>query len=127
MFGITKINIGALGLLFDIYGSFWLVKSIIWRSRKQIELETGTYFDNNPYALISQIGSKWSGWYGFTFLALGFLGQFLNQIHNFYITISLIIWIIAALIVVGFVFNNFIKRELNKKIPKEFLERYGKI
>ncbi|EKE20772.1 MAG: hypothetical protein ACD_7C00489G0003 [uncultured bacterium] len=121
-----KIDIYALALITDIYGAFWLAKGIIWRSRRQIELETTTFYDGNPYQKAGQIETFFYGWYGFIFLAIGFIGQIISQNFEKVIQFKYFIIYIAFLIVLNIAYIKLIKVKSNKEIPKEVVKKHGK-
>lgn len=73
-------NPSSIGLLFDIYGAFWLAKAIIIRRYKDIEDETSTKYGYNLTARESQIKARFEGWIGFFFLSLGFTLQFVSSL-----------------------------------------------
>lgn len=122
---MKEINLIVFGLILDMYGVFWLSKAIIWRSKRQIELETATFFNSNPYLKQVQVEAKYYGWFGFTFLILGFLGQIFGQIVAITMKLNTVLVIIALLLIVGLIFNRLARKHINKNIPKEFREKHG--
>lgn len=120
-----EVNISVLGLIFDIVGAFWLAKAIIWRSKRQIELETTSFYDSNPYQRQAQDEAKYYGWFGFILLSLGFMVQILGEIIYIKLKTWIILLFIAVLLSVGYFLNKFIKRRSSKNIPKEFKDKYG--
>ena len=121
----SSANIGALGLIFDMFGAFWLAKSVIWRTKKQVELETTSFWDGNPYQKLSQEISKWYGWLGFILIFLGFGMQFCAQLFNFKVTWELTGIIVVLLLLSGLIFNKTIIKHYDKKVPREFRDLHG--
>ena len=120
-----KVDIYTLSLVFDIYGAFWLARSLIIKSKSQIELESTSFWGGNYYLKASQLGAFYFGWYGFAFLAIGFLGQIVSQ--NIYLSFNLQILLIIMLILIlfGIKFNQFTISKINKVIPSEVRDKHG--
>lgn len=122
-----KIDIYTLAIITDIYGAFWLAKGIILHSRRQIKLESTTFWGGgNLYLIAAQIEARYYGWCGFSFLTLGFLGQILVQNYNTNISLTFLILYVLGLILIGYFFNKKAKSESNKHIPEITKNKHGK-
>lgn len=121
------LTVGSIGLIFDLYGTFWLAKSVIWRTKNQINLETATFWDDNPYLRLSQEISRVWGWVGFVSLFIGFGLQFLGQVINFKVHSNLVLVLVALILAFGLISNRIVINHFNKKLPREFRERYGSL
>lgn len=117
-----------MGLLFDITGAYWLAKSIVWRSKRQIELETKTFYGSNPFALAAAREAKEYGWFGFAFLFIGFSLQALGQIFpNLKIKLLWFLIIIIVLLLFSNIFSAWTRKKSNKSLPEETKKRHGEI
>ncbi|MDB4940247.1 MAG: hypothetical protein JWO40_672 [Candidatus Doudnabacteria bacterium] len=120
-----QYSISFLGLILDVYGSFWLVKSIIITSSRVSKLKADTFFDENPYAKASEHETRLSSYFGFTFLILGFIGQALAVVYPLKISLMLTITITTVVIVMGVVYHYRSLRSADKLIPKDFRDKHG--
>lgn len=123
---MNNFSISVIGLVFDIFGAFWLAKSIIWRSKRTIENESMMLYGGNPYLKRAQHQAQLYGWFGFILLFIGFLTQALGQIYiqtkiDLFSTLDLIIILLLFSLVINDVFN----KKLKKIIPEKTRERYG--
>jgi hypothetical protein len=67
-------NLSKIGLAFNFIGTVVLVLSLI-KSNKQIDKESGTYWDNNPYTKLSITRDRRLAIIGLSLIAIGFLLQ----------------------------------------------------
>jgi hypothetical protein len=67
--------VAAAGLIFDIAGAFALAQAFMFKGAKQQRVETDSYFNFNPVAVVSAAQQRADAWMGFFLLALGFVGQ----------------------------------------------------
>ncbi len=63
------------GLILDIAGAFALAQAFMFKGLHQQRIETETYYDFNPVAVVSLAEQRIDAWVGFGLLAAGFLGQ----------------------------------------------------
>lgn len=123
---MNNFPISVIGLMFDIFGAFWLAKSIIWRSKRNIENESMMLYGGNPYLKKAQHQAKLYGWFGFILLFTGFLTQAIGQIYaqikiDLFSTADLIVILLLFSLIINDVFN----KKLRKIIPNKTRRRYG--
>ena len=133
------------GLGFDILGAFFLAKSFLTKSIKDITKESATCFASNPSLCDSLIKQKWDVVFGFGFIGLGFLFQLIYYLVEIPISKVALLVLLFVLVLIGITSSVIIKVITNKEIPmvgnaklkvevdrikpsdKQSIEHYGKV
>ncbi|MFT5281080.1 MAG: hypothetical protein ACI9AR_000536 [Flavobacteriaceae bacterium] len=110
-------SIAVLGLVFDIFGAFWLSQSFMIRTNKKMEEETSIGYNGNPYFFALARESRSAGRVGFVLLVAGFVLQGLGQV-NVKLNISLcgLIVFFVCLLIFSVVFWNTKEGQKKKDI-----------
>ena len=94
-------NLSALGLFWDGVGVFILGVTSVFKARKEIAAEAGTYYDFNPHEAKNKVSSRMDVSIGSLFLLVGFAFQFLAAVSAcipFYVCIAF--WISCPVLTV---------------------------
>ncbi|OGI22075.1 MAG: hypothetical protein A2808_03525 [Candidatus Moranbacteria bacterium RIFCSPHIGHO2_01_FULL_55_24] len=62
-----------IAYVFDFVAGFWIIKSIVLRSKRVIKDESRTYYGGNALVLRAQLSAFYDGWIGLIFLAVATL------------------------------------------------------
>jgi len=110
-----EFDSSSLGYILDFLAGFFIIQSIVLRSKRHIKAESSTLYDGNPLVYESQLKAFWDGWIGVVLL---FIGLFLHLIH-FEIHVYIFLISAALSVTVPYVFTFLIKRTIKKEVRHE--------
>jgi len=111
------VDSSALGYIFDFLAGIFIIRSIVLRSKRHIEVEASTLWDGNPLLYESQLKAFWDGWLGVVTL---FIGLILHLYHfEFPLSTGLLTIGITILLYIVAIYL------LNKRIATEVRKVYN--
>jgi hypothetical protein len=106
---------GIIGYILDFVAGFWVIQSIILRSKRTIRSETQTYWDANPFLYESQLKAFWDGWLGIVLLFIGLL----FHLYHFSVSVCKGITIIGVIVLASVIFRIIIAAYILKAVRKQ--------
>ena len=105
-----------LGYIVDFLAGFFIIQSIVLRSKRHIKVESSTLWDGNPLIYEAQLKAFWDGWIGVTLLCIGLF------LHLFHFEMQVIVFWISTLlsIIAPCIFTFFIQRRIKKEVRDEY-------
>ena len=129
---VTTGFVGALGLMFDITGAFFLAESFVTKRATDVARDVRGYWGGNPYQLASAMRQSVEARAGFACLTAGFVGQFLaysslvEPAPNRYPAVVVLVGVLGFSTAVVVVRNRgrakartFVSREFGQAIDRE--------
>lgn len=111
-----EFDSSSLGYILDFLAGFFIIQSIVLRSKRHVKVESSTLWDGNPLIYEAQLKAFWDGWIGVTLL---FIGLVLHLVHfEIQIYIFLISTALSVIAPCGFTF--FISRTIKKEVRHEY-------
>jgi hypothetical protein len=105
-----------LGYIIDFLAGFFIIQSIILRSKRHIKIESSTLWDGNPLLYEAQLKAFWDGWIGVALLLIGLI------FHLIHIELDTLFSIISISLSIGIpsTFRFLIRYKIEKDVRKEY-------
>ncbi len=107
---------GELGYILDFIAGFWIIQSLIFRSKRHIYHETTPLWNGNPLVYESQLLAYTDGWWGVFLLFIGLI----FHLFRFEFTIFISVCITITTVLVSLVFHFFARKWVEKEVRKEY-------
>jgi hypothetical protein len=105
-----------LGYILDLIAGFWIIQSIILRSKRHIRKETAIFWDGAPFIFEAQLIALWDGWFGVIQLLVGTI----FHLYHFELGQKTLIIVVLGIIIVSIIFRLFIKKIILRQVKKDY-------
>lgn len=110
-----EFNSSSLGYILDLLASVFIVFSIIFRSKRRIQVDSEALFDGNPFVYESQLRAFWDGWIGIVLFTLGTVLHLFHFEIGFCNFIAILISTILFLIILRVKLRVFIEKKVKRR------------